>query len=379
MATRLTEVEQPKGTVTWVLANDQLSQYNFQTPELKENRYLSVSFGDEEIGIGISALPPSRKPHRGFWSVIAQRLGRGEKLPATRLRIEPLIPYDEALPGLHTPISAMHPYVVMENGTRYGVAVWIPKSMIGEWSAERERPQGGNDLFKLHATGKVEVYRQRQNVALLVRLNGDTPIAEQRIQMAVADPIRREMLIGVSDTPVEGNDYTSSLVTKRQVLLRDNSSVSTEGNGEKQPAETYDLVFNTVAKRGTKENATFDQKGLVDVIVATCTDDEVTEIRTQPISYPKVDSDFGGGYSGLRSFGGFGTRSLDLGVTKGGFRDSTVKGETSFTNREVQKVNIRTVRELRPIARFRLSLVGSGGPILATMSEAPVSTSGVEV
>lgn len=369
MATKITEVE-PKGAVTWVLASDQLSQYNFKTPQLKDNRYLSVSFGDEEIGVGVFALPPSRKPRKGFWNAIAQRLGRGEKLPATRLRIEQQIPYDEALPGLHTPISALHPYVVMENGTRYGVGVWVPKSMIGEWSTERERPQGGNDLFKLYATGKVEVYRQRQNVALLVRLNGDTPIAEQRIQMAVADPVRREMLVGVSDTPVEGKGYTSSLVTKRQVLLRDNSSVSTEGNGEKQPAETYDLVFNTVAQRGTKENATFDQKGLVDVIVATCTDDEVTEIRTPPISHSILDSDFGGGFLGLRSFGGFGTRSLDLGVTKEGFRDSTVKGETSFTNREVQEVNIRTVRELRPIARFRLALVGSGGPILAEMSEA---------
>lgn len=287
------------------------------------------------------------------------------------MRIEEPIPYDEALPGLHTPISAMHPYVVMENGTRYGVSVWIPRSMIGEWSAEKERPQGGNDLFRLYATGKVEVYRQRQNVALLVRLNGDTPIAEQRIQMAVADPVRREMLIGVSDTPVEGQDYTSSVVTKRQVLLRDSSPVSTGGNGEKQPAETYDLVFNTVAQRGTKENAVFDQRGLVDVIVATCIDDEVTEIRTKPISYPRVDSDFGGDYLGPRSFGGFGTRSLDLGATKGGLRDSTVKGETSFTNRGVQKVNICTVRELYPIARFRLALVGSGGPIVAEMSEVP--------
>ena len=189
MATKLTEVE-PKGAVTWVLPSDQLSQYSFQTPQLQENRYLSVSFGDEEIGIGIFALPPSRKPRKGFWDMIAQRLGRGEKLPATRLRIEPSIPYDEALPGLHTPISAMHPYVVMENGTRYGVGVWVPNSMIGEWSAERERPQGGEGLLQLYATGKVEVYRQRQNVALLVRLNGDTPIAEQKIQMAVADSIR---------------------------------------------------------------------------------------------------------------------------------------------------------------------------------------------
>src|SRR3990170_6279957 len=132
MATKLTEVEL-KGPVTWAIASDQLSQYNFQGPQLKENRYLSVPFGDEEIGVGVFALPPSRKPRRGFWGAIAQRLGQGKKLLATRLRIEPSIPYDEALPGLHTPISALHPYVVMENGTRYGVGVWVPKSMIGEW------------------------------------------------------------------------------------------------------------------------------------------------------------------------------------------------------------------------------------------------------
>lgn len=362
MATKLTEVE-PTGAVTWVIASDELSQLSFEIPQLEDNRYLSVSLGDGEIGVGVLALPPSKKPRRGFWGAIAHRFRQGEELPATRLRIEPPIPYDEALPGLHTPISAMYPYVVMENGTRYGVGVWVPRSMIGEWSVERERPQGGNDLLKLYATGRVEVYRQRQNVALLIRLNGDTPIAEQRIQMAVADPVRREMLIGVSDTPVEGKDYTYSLVTKRQVLLRNNSSVPTEGNGEKQPAETYDLVFNTVAQRGTLENATFDQRGLVDVIVATCTDDEVTEIRTQPISYPTIDSDSGGGYLGLRSF--------DLGVTRGGLRDSTVKGVTSFINREVRRVNIRTVRELHPVARFRLALVGSGGPILPQMTEAP--------
>ena len=84
-----------------------------------------------------------------------------------------------------------------------------------------------------------------------------------------------------------------------------------------------------------------------------------------------VDSDFGGGYLGLRGFGT--TRGGGEMKSYGGFRDSTVKGETAFTNREVCKVNVRTVRELRPIARFRFALVGSGGPILAVMSEAPVS------
>ena len=371
MATKLKEVEST-GPVTWAIATDQLSQSGFQVPELKDNRYLSVSFRDEELGVGVFALPPSRKPRGGFWNAIAQRLGQGEKLQVTRLRMEPAIPYDEALPGLHTPLSAMYPHVVMENGTRYGVGIWVPKSMVGEWSSERERPHGGNgDFLKIFASGQVEMYRQRQNVALLVRLNGDTPIAEQRIQMAISDPVRREMLIGVNEAPIEGKDYTSTVVTKRQVLLSDSTSAPAEGNDKKQKAETYDLVFNTIAKRATKENATFDHKGLVDVIVATCIDDEVTEIRNRPVSRPVVDSDFGGGYLGLRGFGT--TRGGGEMKSYGGFRDSTVKGETAFTNREVCKVNVRTVRELRPIARFRFALVGSGGPILAVMSEAPVS------
>lgn len=371
MATKVTEAE-PKGAVTWVLTGDQLSQQPFQTPQLKGDRYLSVSFGEEELGVGVFALPPSRKPRRGFWNAIAQRLGQGEKLQATRLRMESPIPYEEVLPGLHTPISAMYPHVVMEDGTRYGVGVWVPRSMVGEWSGEQERPHGGGDLLKLFASGgQVEVYRQRQNVALLVRLNGDTPIAEQRIQMIVGEPVRREMLIGASEKPVEGRDYTSTVVSKRQVLLRNSIPSSAEDNTGEQKAETYDLVFSTVAKRGTNENATFDQKGLVDVIVAACVDDEVTEIRTRPVSYPVVDSDFGGGYLGLRSLGT--TRGGGEMKSFGGFRDSTIKGETAFTNRETRKVNIRTVRELRPIARFRFALVGSGGPILATMSEAPVT------
>jgi len=344
-------------------------------PPLKDNRYLSVSHGDDEIGVGVFALPPSRKPHKGFWDTIAQRIERGAKLPTTRLRIESPIPFDEALPGLHTPISALHPYVVMEDGTKYGIGVWVPSSLIGKWSGERERPQGGNDFLKLYATGKIEVYRQRQNVALLVRLNSDTPIAEQRIQMTIGDPVRREMLVGVNETIIEGKNYTSSVVTKRQVLLRNQSSPASEGNGDKQEAETYDLVFRKVAQRGTKENATFDQKGLVDVIVAACTDDQVTEIRTQPVpSRPILDSDYlgFGVRSSIQTLGGDNLRGMGgFKGTFGGFRDSTVKGETEFANRQVEKVNIHTVRDLRPIARFRLALVGSGGAILTGMAEAP--------
>jgi len=125
---------------------------------------------------------------------------------------------------------------------------------------------------------------------------------------------------------------------------------------------------NVVAERGSEENATLDNKGLVEVIVVRCVDDEVIEKIINPRSYPIADLPQISSHDDLNNKGfTFGAPTLRSARSP----DSTIKGETRFTNTRREKVSIQSVRDVKPVARFRFALVGSGGPVTAVMSEAP--------
>lgn len=326
------------------------------------------------MAVGILALPPQEPPAVGFWTKIAEKVRKKvspkEELPATRLRIEPQIDFDDARRGLHTPISALHPYVVMEDGTRYAISAFIPNEWVGEWSEPKERPEGG-EFYISYIGGNREVFRQRDNFALLVRLNGDTPLAERRRESSIKDlpPIRNEMLMGINEDTEVKRPYITAMLGKRQVIHEAGLGQSKSDKDEGKNTEVSDLEFHVVAERGTEENAKLDNKGLIEVIVVCCVDDEVIETIKEPPLHTKLD------LPQTSSHGDVAMKGFSFGApVLGGPRsipDSTIKGETEFTNTRREKVSIHSVRNVKPVARFKFALVGSGGPITASMTEAP--------
>jgi len=239
---------QPKGDVRWVINDSELKEAALPRPTVENNRYLSSVVDGQEVAVGVFAFPPQEPPATGFWSKIAEKVrdkvSPKEQLPATRLRIEPPIDFDDARRGLHTPISALNPYVVMEDGTRYAISVFLPKEWIGEWSQSKERAEGGS-MYELLKGGTREVFRQRDNIALLVRLNGDAPLAERRKESSIKDlpPIRNEMLMGINEKADTERPYITAILGKRLVVHEDGLDESRSDKDKDKNTEASDLVF----------------------------------------------------------------------------------------------------------------------------------------
>src|SRR5438105_1977925 len=126
------------------------------TPTIWKERALVTPVRDGEAAVGVFALPPRETGLSKFWSAITRR--RGVTPEIARLKIEPPVPMTDFQKGDHTRLSAMHPYAVLEDGTRYGIGLWIPRSLFGEWSEPQERETQGT--FKL--IGNSEVFQQRR-------------------------------------------------------------------------------------------------------------------------------------------------------------------------------------------------------------------------
>lgn len=368
---------QPSGNnITWVIPENQMSALGLPIPTLVDNRRLSVTVEGNEVAMGIFALLPKESSASTFWTNIFKKSLAAsdplEKFPSVQLKIEPKIDLDNAQKGLHTPLTVLHPYVVMEDGIKYGIGISVPIKWAGKWSEPKERRPGGNMFIANIFDGETtEIYRQKNGVALLVRLNGDTPLAESQTDLGIngLEPSREEMLIGVPESTDNSNLKTTIIVSHRHVLHSRNSSTPDLGEKQTEKADVSDLEFHVAAERGTEENATFDNKGLVEVIVARCVVDEVIEKITK--SRIIKDYPYGRGPGVLYSF----HSEMNLGGLKGAnMPDSTLKGETKFTNERREKVSIESVRDIKPVARFKLALVGSGGPITKYMTEAPEPT-----
>jgi hypothetical protein len=374
---RAEKAPQPSGNdVRWIISESQISALNLSIPVLLDNNRLNTTVEGDGVAMGIFALPPKEPSSSAFWAKILQKVhlssDTNEKLSPTQLRIEPKIDLDDAQRGLHTPLSALHPYVIMEDGTRYGMAINVPKEWSGKWSESKERPEESNGFFTNYSNNEItEIYRQKNSVALLVRLNGDTPLAESQKDLGIKGlgPSRREMLIGVPESTDNSSSQLTALISHRHVLHPKNSPELDLGEKQTEKADVTDLEFHIVAERGTEENATFDNKGLIEVIVARCVVDEVIEKITKPRIVQDYPYDRRPGL--LYSF----HSEIDLGgLRSASTPDSTRKGETKFTNERREKVSIESVKNIKPVARFRLALVGSGGPITKSMAEATETT-----
>lgn len=336
------------GGIRWVISPEALD--GLPTQSLWHNRAVVADVGDQQsIGVGIYAIPPRETGLSKFWSAITR--SRSETPQAVRLRIEPPVPMTDYRKGDHTRLSAMHPYAVLEDDTRYGVGVWIPRSLFGEWSEPQERDAGG--YF-----GDKEVYQQRRMPAILVRLDGETPLGER----VLPGGTRQEVLLGVPEPTDDSTGDVFVLVTNRQV-----SGV----RGREDRADVSDLSFNVIAERGTDANAVIDDKGLVQVVVTQVTEDHVTE----RIPGNKMMGLLGDPYQeqmrGALSFGDSpmrgATKGLDSTLTGVG---ATLRGETRFTGTRREKVSITNITGVEPVAELKLALVGNGGSITAEMTEA---------
>lgn len=351
-----------QGSVHLMFDQNQLEGLGLPSTQLMHNRYLLSVVNGAEVAVGAFAIPPKNPSQSAFWPGFIEKVKHfvksEEPIPIARLKIEPRINIADAERTIHAPISVTHPYVVMEDGTQYGIAVFIPTQWIGQWSEIKERDASGGSL-QFMKTSK-EKYRERENVVLLVRLNGETPIAEFRTEIETSQPIREEMPIPVSEKKVDGKDYSVTYIHKQAVVTEKSIREMQVGDEEKNKAALSDLVFHVVADRGSEENADVNNDGLVEVIVGRCIDDEVVE-RSHSI-FPVIDM---GDISSTISMGGMKS------ITRSPLPDSTLQGKTSLENTSVEKVTIRSIRGFTPIARFQFGLVGSGGPVTAIMTEAP--------
>lgn len=369
------------GNVEWVVAPNILEELDLPSQILENNRYLAATIEGMEVAVGVFALPPAEPSATGFWprflQKIQSRLRPDEQIPVARLRLEPQVAYDQFVRTEHTPLSGRFPYVVMEDGTRYGIGLWTPREWIGQWTELKERPaeRGGKSTYMLDDI--TEVYRQRQTIALLVRLNGDTPLAEIVMELKGPQPVRRESIIGINETAKEVQTQTQTFtgITKRVVTTIRGLYEVPFGDTDTRKSKVSDLVFHVVADRGTEENAVVDDRGLVDIIVCQVTNDEVVGEKTKPRIFFKTEPSPATGWpysqDSASTLMGFDSAKRAISIP-----DATEKGVTEFGNTRVQKVRINTVRGVKPIARFQFALVGPGGPITAIMEEAPPPSTG---
>jgi len=161
----------PEGNIRWAVPRE-LDAFDLPVTTIWKDRALLTQVNNGDVAVGVFALPPRESSLSRFWSAVTKR--RGEAPEIVRLQIEPPVPMTDFQKGEHTRLSAMHPHVVMEDDTRYGIGLWLPKGLFGEWSEPKERASG--ELF-----GGKEVYQQRRVPAVLVRVDGQTPLAEQGI------------------------------------------------------------------------------------------------------------------------------------------------------------------------------------------------------
>ncbi len=346
---------QPDKGVTLQISPEVLTACNLPAPVLYRERTLITEVDGHQVAIGLYALPPRGSKLSEFWKRFKKRLGKEEdaELPPARMRLHEPVPASQFKRGQHTNLSREFPYAVLGNGTRYGILVVIPSALIGEWSETQERASEGEYIF-----GQREVFRQRQGISILIRVNGDTPLT----QVVVPGEGRQEMWSGVPDPQGDREDVVF-LVSERDVIEL-GSKRSREGE---HSGNTDDLVFREIAEVGTAENAEFGNQGLVQVVVARTLQDQVLEIiEPSKGTFLITNKDISPPES--LDMGLLPKRSLDTNLP-----DATVRGETMFENRRRTKIKTgKTVLAAEPIADFNFALVGDGGPI--PMEEADFST-----
>jgi hypothetical protein len=239
-----------------------------------------------------------------------------------------------------------YPHAVLQAGTRYGVIVTAPTGLVNQdWGEEKERPVPGfNPLSQATVTKDnikydlSEVYKQRKSLAVAVRLRNGYPLAVKQIgRSSSGEIISREALIrGFRHSKKEkGVSYTGATQRVTQAL---GGGMISPGFGQKGEVEaiTEDLIFTPAGDE--------DEKGLVEVIVFEVVEEEVTELRRTPSAQTASKLALG-----LDTVTGDQTRDLNR---------RFLSGEAKFGEPKRTKVEIKGIKDLVPIAAFRMMLIG---------------------
>lgn len=350
--------EPEKAPVMWVrgASPQELDAIDFPRQRLFKGRAVEADLiGGGEVGLGIFAIPPDQTPAQGFWKrFISSFIERHpeEPVPAVRLQVEPQLPLDVLEPGTHAPLSARYPHVVMDEG-KYALGIWLPANRIGVWSETKVREDTNSGHYKIDKTK--EEYIERSSLALLVRVDGETPLSGKEIpRTGQKEPAIQEILIGV-----EGSQIVEDMLfvpIDAKVIQKLGRRTAEVGFGESTQvgAGRSGLKFETIAESGTEENKVADNKGLIEVVVMSIVEEEVTAQVSEPLIIGRLEP----------------SRGIDSPQTFRSPFDATTRGQTVFEPERRTKVSVKGVRDATPIGRVRLALVGHGGPVQAEMTEA---------
>ncbi len=347
-----TEKELLKGLkfpgIEWIVSPAQLEALDPVQPRVVDGSKLVAEVGADghRFGVTVLALPPEKTGVSKFWSRISSRLGHKDApLPPTQLKIRPPIEIDEFVRAEHAPLSAVHPYVVVENGTRYAIGIETPNALMNTWSEEKSRRV--SDTSSPYWLYGEEFYQELRSVGAAIRINGDTPITKLTIGGLLVPGVRE---LCYTFQPDEG---TAEDGTSYDIFSKRSESVRTKPDQEEHPTDEYDMVFEVTGEQGGESNADFDtQNGKIQVIFFTCAIGErVNRIEYNP---PQGRSDGGEIFDRNRYRSG-----------------GTLQGRTTWVNPKPTVKRIGNVENIEPLAEVNLVLVGQGGPITAEMTEAP--------
>jgi len=71
---RAEKTPQPSGNdIRWVISERQINALNLPAPTIVDNRRLNATVEDNEVAIGIFALPPKEQSTSVFWAKILKK------------------------------------------------------------------------------------------------------------------------------------------------------------------------------------------------------------------------------------------------------------------------------------------------------------------
>lgn len=256
----------------------------------------------------------------------------------TRMRIQPGIAGDDAQPTIHAANTVNMSWTALDHRTPFGIQLMYSPSLISLWSKEKKRAyaeDGG--IFTSALSGQREVYRtQAKGLVAFVRVNGTMPLLGHRDEAAF-----KVYETGMVLSPVENTNaaFGGSLFAARRRIVT--------GRDGQSKSEDVPLVFEAIADVGTFANTDRSARGMVDVIVCSTTGSELSvRIEDSGIQYDPAEDPY------------LNPRALDHQYKD--FPGSTRAGEIKFNGpRTIREVNLVRSRNVVPLARFQLALVGS--------------------
>lgn len=347
----------PPEPITVLIPPEKAPAETLKLVEVKEGG-LSVETPQGTIGVELYAFPaPEGETQIPFLQRVLLRK-KAEQPSPVQVAVEPTVQYDYFKKGEHTPLMGWYPHAVLQEGTRYGVVVTAPSGIAQQdWSEQKERTRTMGGLISLPATvwedgveyEVREIYKERKGLAVAVRVDGKHPLAQRQEKGYTGGIINREMLIG-GFRPAQRHKGLVYTVAAQRVteMAKNGKNVPNVGEEVEAKATAEDLIFALVSEEGAE--APEKEKGVVEVIVYEATEDEVTEVIKTPkpkveLWQPASDWDL--------------TRNVTLGGEMKSFGSRSFQtGETKFGKPKREKVTISGVKDLKPIAAFRMVLVG---------------------